>query len=193
MDKGLILASSSPRRHSLMKLMGIPFSVVSPEGVDETLENKDIEQEILDLALRKAESVYRKRPSSTVIGADTIVYLEGEILGKPASKEIAYYYLKRLSGNTHSVITGVAIICESSRTAFFEKTLVTFREIPEEFILKYIETGIPMDKAGAYGIQDYGALFVKEIRGDYYNVMGFPVGRIWELLRNGGECVEWKQ
>lgn len=190
MEKELILASSSPRRRSLMKLMGIPFSVVTPEGVDETLVNKDIENEILDLAVRKAESVLKIKPWCTVIGADTIVYLDGEILGKPASKEEAFSYLKRLSGNTHSVITGVAIICKTSRIAFFEKTLVTFRKIPEKSILKYIGTGIPMDKAGAYGIQDYGALFVKEIKGDFYNVMGFPIGRIWETLRNGGEFVE---
>ena len=183
MDKEIILASSSPRRRSIMELLGLPFSVVAPSGIDETFINIDVNSEIQDLARRKAVNVLNDHPSAMVIGADTVVCLNGLVLGKPIDAENAFWCLQNLSGKTHSVITGVAIVSDEYQTTFAEKTLVTFRDIPDRHIWKYIETGLPMDKAGAYGIQDFGALFVKEIRGDFYNVVGFPVGRVWELLR----------
>ncbi|WP_287809531.1 Maf family protein [Kosmotoga sp.] len=186
-SKKVVLASTSPRRRELMKYLGVHFVCVSPKDVDETIDACDLENELMRLAVKKCKSISDIYPDSVTIGADTVVVLDNEILGKPINRAEAKAFLKRLSGKTHIVYTGVALLFPGNEEiTFVEKTFVTFRDLPDDAIDYYVATGIPLDKAGAYGIQDYGALFVKEIRGDFYNVMGLPIGRIWEILRNRG-------
>ncbi|WP_290666811.1 nucleoside triphosphate pyrophosphatase [Kosmotoga sp.] len=185
----IILASTSPRRKQLMKFFGTPFKVISPDNVDESLSAASIIEDLKEVALKKARNVLPKISdieNSIVIGADTVVMLEGEILLKPKNTDEAYRHLKRLSGAFHDVYTGVGIITSHEEFSFVEITRVKFRVLDDATIYRYIETGIPMDKAGAYGIQDFGALFVEKIEGDFYNVMGLPIGRIWYELRNRG-------
>lgn len=137
------------------------------------------------IALEKLEIARRSKKKGVIITADTIVTLDGEILGKPKNPSDAFYMLKKLSGRTHTVYTGFAV-CNTENQACvkgYEKTRVTFRELGEAEIKRYIATGSPLDKAGAYGIQDdYGAVFVKKISGCYYNVVGLPLTRIYEAL-----------
>jgi len=182
----LILGSSSPRRKELLELIGISFEVVPPEGVIENLSEKFSEAELSALSYRKAENVYLRQPDAVVVGADTVVVLDRLVLGKPSSVETAYEMLSALSGKTHSVYTSVSVVSEEDRFTFVEETAVTFREIPRKVLREYSASGISLDKAGAYGIQDYGALFVKSISGDFYNVMGLPIGRLWEELHSRG-------
>lgn len=185
--ENIILASTSPRRRELMKKYQIEFICAKPEGVEENIvSNMEISPQLENLSFLKARSVQKKYPTNTIVGADTIVYFDGEILGKPSDHEEAVKYLKRLSGNQHYVYTGVTLIRGSRRTSFTEITEVKFRDIPDYAIESYVNSGKPMDKAGSYGIQDYGALFVENINGDFYNVMGLPLGRLWVEFRNFG-------
>ncbi|AKI96541.1 nucleoside triphosphate pyrophosphatase [Kosmotoga pacifica] len=185
----IILASTSPRRRELIKLFGVPFSVIPPNDVDEDLSPISLTEDLKKVATKKAKSVLSKITKideKVIIGADTVVVLKGEILLKPKDTYEAYRHLKRLSGVLHEVYTGVGIVTKNEEFSFVEITKVKFRELDDVTIHKYIATGIPMDKAGAYGIQDYGALFVESIIGDFYNVMGLPIGRIWQELRDRG-------
>lgn len=182
----LILGSSSPRRKQLLKLLRIPFDCVPPSGVQESLGVVFKAEKLLELAWTKAENVWSKNEDAIVIGADTVVVLAGRILGKPSSKEVALEMLLELSGKVHNVYTGVSVISKEWVFQFVEKTTVTFRELSRGLLKEYVDTGIPLDKAGAYGIQDYGALFVEKINGDFYNVMGLPVGRLWYQLQIRG-------
>ncbi len=182
----IILASSSPRRKKLMELLGIDFEVI-PSRVKEKFEGGDIEREVERIALEKAKEVYERTfEERLVIGADTVVVLEGEILGKPRDFDEAKEFLKKLSGKKHLVYTGVAFVWEDDFETFHEKTEVKFRTLPEKLIDVYVERYRPLDKAGSYGIQDLGAVFVEKIVGDYYNVMGLPIGRVWEFLNSRG-------
>ena len=204
-----VLASNSPRRKELLGQI-LDFMVIAAE-VDESYDPKLAPGKIVEeLAFRKASVVFehlnmaktqiQKMDVSTdhtmrlakeflavsgygVIGADTIVYHKGEVLGKPKDKEDAFRMLKSLSGDTHSVFTGVAILTPKEKIIFNSETKVTFDEIPDEDIWEYIETGEPMDKAGAYGIQGLGGTFVLRIEGDYTNVVGFPMGEFCHLNR----------
>jgi septum formation protein len=182
----LILGSSSPRRKELFRLLRIPFEIVPPEGVEENLSERYSEAELSELSHRKAQNVYLRRPDSIVVGADTVVVLDGFVLGKPSSVDEAFRMLSSLTGKTHSVYTSLSVVSEKIAFEFIEETEVTFREVPERVLREYAESGIALDKAGAYGIQDYGALFVKCITGDFYNVMGLPVGRLWQELHSRG-------
>ncbi|MFW6119643.1 MAG: Maf family protein [Petrotogales bacterium] len=191
----LILASTSPRRRKLIKLLGLPYENISPKDVEEYLDSSDISkllEDLKELSKKKALSVSKDYKEDIVIGADTIVVHDNTLLEKPYSEDEAIYYLKRLSGKTHNVYTGVTLIKNDDISSFIETTYVTFRKIPEEIIKLYVKTGLPLDKAGAYGIQDFGALFVEEIAGDFYNVMGFPVGKIWEYLLKWGVTFDEK-
>ncbi|AFK06295.1 MULTISPECIES: Maf family nucleotide pyrophosphatase [Mesotoga] len=182
----LILGSSSPRRRELLHLLRVSFEVIPPKGVEENLSERFCEKELCELSHLKAKNVMLRNPFSTVIAADTVVVLDGLVLGKPSSVEEAYEMLLVLSGRTHSVFTSVSVMYEESEFSFVEKTDVTFREVPSEVLKEYAESGLSLDKAGAYGIQDYGALFVKSIAGDFYNVMGLPIGRLWHELHARG-------
>ncbi|WP_078432465.1 Maf family protein [Metabacillus halosaccharovorans] len=186
MNSNLILASASPRRKELLELLQLPFEVISSEVeevVDENLHPADMVQ---SLAQQKAESVAKTKPNSYVIGSDTLVVYQGKMLGKPKSEQEAREMLIMLSGQTHEVYTGVSIVHKGKHNSFCEQTSVTFYSLTQREIEDYVNTGEPMDKAGAYGIQGFGALLVKEIKGDYYAVMGLPIARTKrELLHTG--------
>ena len=185
-DEPLILASQSLRRAQLLSLIGMRFSVI-PSAVDESLhDEQDPEKHVLKLSLLKAEDVASRTPEGLVIGADTIVVLDGEILGKPKSSEKAYKMLKQLSGRTHYVYTGFSLVemPGGRKVSDFEVTAVHFRDLFDWEIIRYIESENPLDKAGAYGIQDQSALFVDRIEGCYYNVVGFPITKFFTALIN---------
>lgn len=181
----LVLASESPRRAQLFRLIGLDF-VVRKSGVD---EDNDVPQEprqhVLTLSRRKAGHVAAAETKALVVGADTIVVIDGEILGKPSSPQQAYDMLRRLSGRTHRVFTGFTVVetQTGASVADVEVTEVHFRELEDDEIWRYIETGSPMDKAGAYGIQDQSAVFVDRISGCFYNVVGFPLARFYVRMR----------
>ena len=179
----LILASGSPRRRELLGLITNDFTVCvsgAEEHVDPALTPAET---VLALARLKGEDVAGTHPDGTVIAADTVVALDGVILGKPADAEDAFRMLRFLSGKTHAVYTGVYIAKGGREACFYEETEVTFYELTDEEIRDYIATGEPADKAGAYGIQGKGALLVKGIKGDYFNVVGFPVAAVSRALR----------
>ena len=177
-----ILASASPRRQELLKFITNDFSVF-PADIEETVP-PTIEAEFSPefLSVQKARFVASKHPDSLVIGSDTGVFLNGTMLGKPESEKEAADMLSALSGKTHSVITGCALFYKGKSFSFSEKTLVTFFPLGAAEIAEYIASGSPFDKAGGYGIQDKGCLFVKGIEGDYFNVVGLPVARLKRKL-----------
>lgn len=182
----VILASQSPRRRELLSLIGVAHDVV-PADIDETLHAGEVHVEHVErLAREKALLVASRHPGDVVIGADTIVVLDGEVLGKPSSTGEAIATLTRLSGRTHTVHTAVAISYDNRVAADVESVEVTFRKLGREQIEAYVATGEPMDKAGAYGIQGYGATIVERIHGDYFAVMGLPLGRLVLLLQELG-------
>lgn len=184
--KPLILASGSPRRSELLKQMDIPFEI-HKSGVSEDLPPHIHPQDaVIELSSRKALDVASQYPDYFVLGADTVVSIQKEILGKPHDQDAAISMLKKLSGATHQVYTGVTIVTKGSVHSFFEATDVTFWELSEQDIKKYIESGEPFDKAGGYGIQGKGAYLVKEIKGDYYSVMGLPLSKTMRALKKCG-------
>ncbi len=184
----IVLASSSPRRKELLASLGLQFEIV-PAEVDEHWEGESDPRVFAEaLARRKAQYVAAQRQSGLVIGADTLVYIDGEILTKPSDETEAQAMLHRLSGRTHTVVTGVAVVNAANKetVSCFEQTDVTFRALSDVEIRRYVATGEPMDKAGAYGIQGIGALLVARIEGCYPNVVGLPLVRLAELLRHFG-------
>lgn len=189
---GLILASGSPRRKELLARTGRTFRVVVSDA--DEIAPKDMAP--VDVAMHnaraKALAVASKQPASaTVIGADTIVVLDGRVFGKPLDERDAHCMLRELSGKTHQVITGVALAHEGNCEIFAEVTDVCFRELSDAEITAYIATGEPLDKAGAYGIQGAAGAFVDHIEGDYDNVVGLPVARLERALDlKGGDEVD---
>jgi septum formation protein len=184
----IVLASSSPRRRELLALIGIPHSV-SPAELDETvLPGETPAPHAERLARAKAAAVAERLDGdpAVVIGADTIVVVDGDILGKPGDQAAAAGMLRRLAGRSHTVFTAVAVAREQQLVSGVESVDVTFRPLSDEDIARYIATGEPMDKAGAYGIQGYGATIVDRIVGDYFAVMGLALGRLVRLLREVG-------
>ena len=183
----LILASGSPRRAELLEKMGLTFQV-EPSNTDEVLEpGLTPQQEVVHLSLGKAKAVAAGHPEKAVVlSADTVVELDGKILGKPHSEEAAIAMLRALSGRSHRVLTGVTVMSPKGTETHCEETEVYFRPISDEEIRWYVKTGEPMDKAGAYGIQGYAAMFIEKINGDYYNVMGLPVCQTGLMLRRAG-------
>ena len=188
----IILASGSPRRRELLAQAGFDFKV-EVSNADENVIEESPSATVEELASRKAEAVANlhnnKEDDCLVIGADTIVVLNGKILGKPEDKEDAKAMLTSLSGRTHQVYTGVALFAVregtiEKKTTFHECTDVTMVEITEKEIEDYVISGDPLDKAGAYGIQGPAAIFISGIKGDYYNVVGLPVSRIYHEIIN---------
>ena len=181
-----ILASQSPRRRKLLRQIGVSFIHISP-NVDETgTKNLKPEELAEHLALRKAASIAERKINALILGADTLVVSRGLIFGKPSGAFEAADMLRQLSGSTHIVHTGMALVHKQSEriVSVVESTKVTFGRLTETEISNYVKTGAPLDKAGAYGIQDdLGALFIEEIHGDYYNVVGLPLRRLYTLLR----------
>lgn len=179
-----VLASRSPRRRELLERMGITDFEVLPavgeEAADPSLSPAGLVEE---LSRQKCMEAAALRPGALVIAADTVVAIDGDVLGKPHSREEAFSMLTRLAGRTHRVYTGVTVWRDGRRVTGHEVTQVTFRPLTGHEISCYVETGEPMDKAGAYGIQGYGSLLVERISGDYYNVMGLPVCRLGQILK----------
>ncbi len=181
-----ILASQSPRRRKLLRQIGVSFIHISP-NVDETVTKNLTPEELVEhLALRKAASIAERKTNALILGADTIVVSRGLIFGKPSGAFEAADMLRQLSSSTHIVHTGIALVHKQSEriVSVVESTEVTFGRLTEIEISNYVKTGAPLDKAGAYGIQDdLGALFIERIHGDYYNVVGLPLRRLYTLLR----------
>ncbi|MDM8549611.1 Maf family protein [Desulfobacterales bacterium HSG2] len=187
----LILASKSPRRRYLLEQAGLSFSVIPSSFDEDTIPLQSPELYVKVLAEAKAGEVAEKYPHNWVIGADTIVLIDDTILGKPASKEEARSMLKRLSGQTHHVLTGYSIICKAKNRNFSEtvKTRVLFKSLTDQEIEWYIHTKEPFDKAGAYAIQGLGTFLVKSISGSYTNVVGLPVCEVIEFLIKDAGCL----
>lgn len=208
----IILASASPRRRELLGQMGAEFQVLPAEG-EEVITSTEPDQVVLELSRQKArEAAERVRKSGwegnreekfslaeekeqkaegvLILGADTVVVLDGEILGKPENPADAVRMLEKLSGSTHSVFTGVTLILQRPESeeviSFFEETKVYMHRMTEQEIEAYVDTGEPLDKAGAYGIQGKGAVYIERIAGDYNNVVGLPIARIYQELRKSG-------
>lgn len=207
----LILASASPRRKELLAQIGAEFEIIPATG-EEIITSIEPEETVLELSDQKAREVaenillsdtyFVQRKENAleqkqadkgvvVLGADTVVAFQGQILGKPTGREDAIRMLKMLSGNTHSVFTGVTMIVldngkETKSLSFYEETKVTMYPMTEEQIQAYVNTGEPMDKAGAYGIQGKGAIYIEKIAGDYSNVVGLPLGAVYQKLEKSG-------
>jgi septum formation protein len=178
-----VLASASPRRKQILENAGFEVEIRVSEA-DETLpEGISPEKAVEYLASVKAHAVKREK-DELVIAADTVVALDGKILGKPRDEKEAFEMLSLLSGKKHTVYTGVCLLYNEKEEIFSDSTGVEFYPLTDGEILKYIETGEPMDKAGAYGIQGKGCVFVKGIKGDYFNVMGLPVSKLNQKLKN---------
>ena len=178
----VILASASPRRKELLGLFRIPFQIRVAD-IDETMDfAKPPFEEVARVSGLKAAATPRAR-EDVVVAADTIVVCEGRVLGKPRSEAEAAEMLRLLSGRDHQVMTGVTVLCGEKVQSFTEVTDIHFRELSDREIAAYVATGEPMDKAGAYGIQGGAALFCTHMVGDYYNVMGLPVCRLGQVLR----------
>ena len=181
----LILASQSPRRRELLGLTGLDF-IVRVADIDETMDpGKAPFDEVARVSRLKALAVSRE-PDDVVIAADTIVVCEGQVLGKPRDEEDAFRILSLLSGRHHEVMTGMTVLRGDEIVTHTEVTKIHFRDLYPDEIRAYIASGEPMDKAGAYGIQGGAALFVDQMEGDYYNVMGLPVCRLAMILRSFG-------
>jgi len=188
----LILASQSQRRRELFQLIGLDFSVIvsdADEDIPLTTPGEFVEQ----LALRKAEAVKRGRRNCCVVGADTIVWLDEKVIGKPRDREDAYRILRTLSGRTHTVYTGVAVLTDESIQLCHDTTQVTFEELSDHDIWAYIDSGEPMDKAGAYGIQGLAAVFVKRVEGCYFTIIGMPMHKLHKMLSQVGVLPDWLQ
>lgn len=186
--KDIILASASPRRKELLARLGLVFTTISAD-IEENTTSLDRPQKVVEvIASQKARYVAERLNQGLVIAADTVVVLEGSCLGKPSDEEDAFNKLMLLSGKCHEVITGVCLLEVGSGNIQLatEVTRVFFRDITAEEIRNYIATGEPMDKAGAYGIQGRGALFVERIEGCYYNVVGLPLTRLYLMLKKQG-------
>lgn len=195
-EKNIVLASASPRRRELLSLTGIKFQVL-PGNIEEKASSSRPSQMVRELSSQKALAVFEsfseeEKEKSLVIGADTLVAIDGRVLGKPEDEQMAEEMLMLLQGNIHQVYTGVTLIFQAVdengkavrriRT-FAEKTSVTMYPVSRREIRDYIATGEPMDKAGAYGIQGKCAAWIRKISGDYSNVVGLPVGRLWQELK----------
>lgn len=190
----LILASRSPRRQQLLAMAGIPFET-APASCDEDTMIRQLRSDrpamaehtlAEQLALAKARAVLPSFPKDLILAADTLVILDGLILGKPEDRARARRMLRSLAGKTHRVDTGVALIWPDGEEVFSTSSLVAFRPLTpftEDLIDRYVETDLPLDKAGAYGIQELGGLLIERIEGDFFSVMGLPIGRVYERLQ----------
>ncbi|MEA2077176.1 MAG: Maf family protein [Candidatus Marinimicrobia bacterium] len=186
-DGPVILASASPRRKELLEELGLKFKIIPPHIDESLLEMESPIAYVCRLAEEKGQFIAKKYPDSIVISADTIVIYHDHILGKPVDETDAFRMLKMLSGNTHEVITAYSILLENESLLItkYERTEVNFRKLGDEEIQNYIAGGSPMDKAGAYGIQDLNTKLVESINGCFYNVIGFPVTqfkKVWDRL-----------
>ncbi len=182
----LVLASASPRRQELLRKAGIRFEVQPAHIPEDALPGESAKECAERLAREKALAISRQRPDDFVLGADTVVVVDGQLLGKPSDAADAARMLRLLSGREHQVITGVCLVVRGRPSVASETTSVTMSEISEKEITDYIASGEPMDKAGAYGIQGLASRWIPRIEGDYCNVVGLPVALVWGMLRQAG-------
>lgn len=182
----VVLASASPRRRELLTLAGIPH-MVSPAGIDESVHPGEAPHAHVErLAREKAAVIAARFPDALIVAADTVVVLDGDIIGKPASVYDAERTLGRLQGQTHTVVTGMAVVLNGATVSGVEDVAVTFGSLTATDISEYVATGEPMDKAGSYAIQGYGATIVRQIDGDYFAVMGLSLVRLVDLMKQLG-------
>jgi len=186
----LILASGSARRRELLELMEYDFEVI-PANANEDIAPCAPGEYVEKLALTKAREIHAKHPGACVVGCDTIVWLDGEIIGKPEDAEDAFRILKKLNGKRHTVFTGVAVLAGEEANVFHDRTDVTFYPLSDEELRGYISTGEPLDKAGAYGIQGPGSILVERVEGCYFTVMGLPNPMLYHALRHVGVSPRW--
>jgi septum formation protein len=184
----LVLASGSPRRRQLLEMLGIPVRVVPPNIPEQRRPAETAVDYVERLAREKALSV----AGTLVLGADTTVVVRDEVLEKPADAADALRMLRKLQGRTHQVVTSVALVAGEAVHQATDVTSVSFRRLPDEFLEAYVATGEPMDKAGAYGIQGYGAALVQRIEGDFFGVMGLPIRLVLELLERAGHAYRFE-
>jgi septum formation protein len=183
----LVLASSSPRRAEILKMLGLTFRIQPSMAAEELLAGEMPEEHVERLARAKADEVSRLRPDCMVLGGDTVVVLDGEIIGKPENGEEAVELLCRLAGRKHVVLSGLALVLPDGQAfAGVERTEVAFRSFGSVLAERYVATGEPLDKAGAYGIQGLGSALVREVQGDYFNVVGLPLPLLLDLLERAG-------
>jgi septum formation protein len=185
----LVLASKSPRRSELLAGVGYDFSILPAQFDESSVSLDDPKRGVEEIARGKAQACFgalADTHDTVVLAADTIVVCDGEVLLKPKNPAEAREMLKKLSGNTHRVMTATAIISEKETVSFVEETSVTFFELTDEEIDDYIATGEPLDKAGAYGVQGLGCYLVKKIEGDYFNVVGLPIAPVMRYLKEAG-------
>ncbi len=183
----IVLASSSPRRHLLLEMLGIEH-IVDPADIDEDFESHETARDLaVRLAREKAAAVAARHPGQIVLSADTLVVLGSEILGKPSSVNEAENMIAKLAGREHRVVTAVAVARDGVLLDRCDDTRVWFRPLSEEMISAYVATGEPMDKAGGYGVQGYGSVLVERIEGDYFGVMGLPLRLVAEILEEVGQ------
>ena len=191
MSKKLILASASPRRREILDTAGYSYEIV-PSNADEVMEGDAYLLARLN-ALAKAKEVYtRIGGDCVVVGADTVVCVDGEVLGKPKDERDAFLMLSKLSGSSHEVISGYAVVSEQGEESDFCVTHVQFRKLTDDEINAYIATHEPMDKAGAYGIQERACLFAESFVGDFFNIIGLPIARLYPMLRSFGISPDWQ-
>jgi len=188
MSNAFILASASPRRRKLLGEMGLTFSVVPSDIDEEYHQGESVRDHVMRLSREKAQAVSTGNPDAWVLGADTIVIIDGKVLGKPGSPEEARAMLKSLSGREHRVITGFAIVKKSMHIIINDavESLVVFKTLLEDEVEWYVRTDEPYDKAGAYAVQGKAAFFIKEIRGSYTNVVGLPLCEVVSALKGVG-------
>ena len=188
----IILASTSPRRKELLTQIGVKdYRVLSPNVDEDVDRDMPPDQLVEELSRRKAGAVRAQAgPDALIIAADTVVSLEGEVLGKPSDETDAFRMLSALSGNRHQVYTGLTVLLGDRERTSHEMTSVTFRELEPQEIMDYISTGEPMDKAGAYGVQGVFAAFIEGVNGSYTSVVGLPAGRTYRKLRELAEGIE---
>ena len=181
-----ILASQSPRRRELLSMLGLTFEIITAD-IDETMDPAlTVEEAVAEVCRKKAQAVGQSHPDKLIVAADTIVVVDGKVLGKPHSEEEAFAMLRSLSGRSHTVMTAFCLSKGDQAETHVEKTHLRFRELSDGEINAYVATGSPMDKAGAYGIQDQASIFVEALDGDYYNVMGLPLCSLTQCLRVWG-------
>ena len=181
----LVLASASPRRQELLRNAGIPFEVQRADIAETPRPGESAKECAERLAREKALAVASQRPRDVVLGADTVVVVDGQLLGKPSDAKDAARMLRLLSGRQHQVITGVCLVVGGKPVVASETTLVTVSEITDREVADYAASGEPMDKAGAYAIQGIASRWIPRIEGDYSNVVGLPVALVWRMLRQG--------
>ncbi len=183
----IVLASGSPRRREIMSLITDKFTVRPVNADEKLMPGAPLPDEVVRLAVLKAETALKLYPEAVCVGSDTMVTLDGIAFGKPENEEHAEWMLRKLRGRTHEVLTGTAVASNGNKTlTLLNRSFITFRNFGDDELLNYIKTKEPLDKAGAYGIQGKGALLIEKINGDYYSVMGLPASGLYVMLKNIG-------